>query len=138
MLKPKASHLVERVAEKLLQSGSLEESAAHLLDPDQPVVSRPEPVPAQIARPPARPARPNRSALFAPRPDEAATTIASPRPAATRQVDPGEYTESNVVPARPRRPQAPEMTLRPMAPSVLAAEALGANDAVQPRHPAGP
>ncbi len=84
MLKPKSSHLVERVAEKLLQSGSLEESAAHLLDPDQPVVTKPEPARPQIARDPARPARPNRSALFAPRPDEAATTIASPRPAATR------------------------------------------------------
>ena len=29
------SHLVERVAERLLQSGALEESAAHLLGPDQ-------------------------------------------------------------------------------------------------------
>jgi hypothetical protein len=29
------SHLVERVAERLLQSGALEESAAHLLGPDR-------------------------------------------------------------------------------------------------------
>lgn len=35
MLTPKASHLVERVAERLLRSGSLEASAAQLLDSDQ-------------------------------------------------------------------------------------------------------
>jgi len=124
MLKPKASHLVERVAEKLLQSGSLEESAAHLLDPDQPVIVRPEPAPVPVAHPPARPARPNRSALFAPRPEEAKAPRAPTRPAATRQADPVEYAESNVVQARPRRPQAPEMSMRPMAPSVLAPEAM--------------
>lgn len=33
MLRPKASHLVERVAERLLRSGTLEESAAQLLEP---------------------------------------------------------------------------------------------------------
>jgi protein-tyrosine kinase len=32
---PSKSHLVERVAERLLQSGALEESAAHLLGPDR-------------------------------------------------------------------------------------------------------
>ncbi|HEY8289304.1 MAG TPA: hypothetical protein VIG49_08560 [Acetobacteraceae bacterium] len=36
MLKPQTSHLVERVAEKLLRSGALDESAAHLLDPTAP------------------------------------------------------------------------------------------------------
>jgi protein-tyrosine kinase len=41
MLRPKASHLVERVAEKLLRSGALEESAAQLLDPDRPPTERP-------------------------------------------------------------------------------------------------
>ncbi|HXT81162.1 MAG TPA: hypothetical protein VN702_16475 [Acetobacteraceae bacterium] len=33
MLKPRTSHLVERAAEKLLRSGALDESAAHLLEP---------------------------------------------------------------------------------------------------------
>ena len=36
------SHLVERVAERLLQSGALEESAAHLLGPDRAASADPE------------------------------------------------------------------------------------------------
>jgi receptor protein-tyrosine kinase len=36
MLSPKSSHLVERAAERLLQAGALENSAAQLLEPDRP------------------------------------------------------------------------------------------------------
>ena len=48
MADPK-SHLVERVAERLLQSGALEESAAHLLGPGRATPADPAPV-ARIGR----------------------------------------------------------------------------------------
>src|SRR5690348_6983254 len=35
MLRPKASHLVERAAERLLRSGALEDSAAQLMEPTE-------------------------------------------------------------------------------------------------------
>jgi protein-tyrosine kinase len=66
MLIPKASHLVERVAERLLRSGALEESSAQLLR--QPSV---EPAADAVpALPTQRPAAPpaQRSSLFAPPP----------------------------------------------------------------------
>ena len=76
MLKPKASHLVERVAEKLLRSGALEDSAAQLMDPELPVATSPVlglGAPVLDAMPPVarvpRAARPNPSSLFAPKPD---------------------------------------------------------------------
>jgi receptor protein-tyrosine kinase len=61
MLIPKASHLVERVAERLLRSGGLEPSAAQLLRPSEPS----EPV--TQADPPPRPG----ASLFAPPPFDA-------------------------------------------------------------------
>jgi protein-tyrosine kinase len=65
MLIPKASHLVERVAERLLRSGALEESAAQLLVHTDADASTAAPHPNEPAS--------QRSALFAapPRPAEA-------------------------------------------------------------------
>ena len=59
MLIPKASHLVERVAERLLRSGALDNSAAQLLQPG----SAPLPTQAGADPDPAEP--PQRSSLFA-------------------------------------------------------------------------
>lgn len=55
MLTPKASHLVERVAERLLRSGNLESSAAQLMD-GAPAAAPPAPpaaVPSPVPPPPA-------------------------------------------------------------------------------------
>ncbi len=74
MLIPKTSHLVERVAERLLRSGNLEGSAAQLMEPGQtaaPAVSSP-PVPPS-SPPPALPP----PIVAAP---ETATPTASPNP----------------------------------------------------------
>lgn len=67
MLTPKPSHLVERVAERLLRSGNLEASAAQLLDPAQLPAAvngdtadavAPTPAPVSLATPPqAAPSR---------------------------------------------------------------------------------
>ena len=74
MLIPKASHLVERVAERLLRSGALEDSAAQLLvQPGSPPV--PEPA-ADAASP--KSAQTQRSSLFAPPPPSAAATTQIP------------------------------------------------------------
>src|ERR1700761_7018855 len=59
MLIPKASHLVERVTERLLRSGALDESASQLLQPGAPAAE-------------TRPVPDRRSSLFAPAPDAAA------------------------------------------------------------------
>ena len=74
MLIPKASHLVERVAERLLRSGALEDSAAQLLvQPGSPPV--PEPA-ADAASP--KSAQTQRSSLFAPPPPSAAAATQIP------------------------------------------------------------
>lgn len=70
MLVPKASHLVERVAERLLRSGALDESAANLMQPGV----RPDDEPPR----PAAAAPPPRSALFAPPPAAASPAAAAP------------------------------------------------------------
>jgi receptor protein-tyrosine kinase len=80
MLIPKASHLVERVAEKLLRSGALDESAAQLLGPPGAETAA-DPVAGEgsqgapngaDAHPAADRAAPlQRSSLFAPPPSEA-------------------------------------------------------------------
>ena len=45
MIPPKQTHLVERVAERLLRAGALEGSAAQLLEPDdRPAPARPRPI----------------------------------------------------------------------------------------------
>ena len=129
MLRPKASHLVERVAEKLLQSGSLEGSAAHLLDPEQPISAafEPEPMPALMPAPAARPSRPNRSTLFAPRPDVATSPGGAMKlapPIAMRQAQPTDFAASNVVEARPRRVPPADAPVRLAAPSILARDPL--------------
>jgi protein-tyrosine kinase len=64
MLIPKASHLAERVAERLLRSGALDDSAAQLLRPagDQPNAT----AGGAISQPAAEPVQ--RSSLFAPPP----------------------------------------------------------------------
>ncbi len=57
MLTPKASHLVERVAERLLRSGNLESSAASLMDPNQTRTDQASPpAAASTAAPAAAPA----------------------------------------------------------------------------------
>ena len=141
MLKPKSSHLVERVAEQLLRSGALEDSAAQLLDPERPVSVLTAPDPALVVRVPARPARPNRSTMFAPRPAETAAGILAPRmagPVASQQPQPPEFAASNVVEARPRRSQTAELPDRLPAPSILtrdppAADMLSNPDMLQGR-----
>src|SRR5271166_34326 len=56
MISPKSAHLVERAAERLLQAGVLEGSAAQLLEPDRP---RQQPLAPPIgAAPPTAPAAP--------------------------------------------------------------------------------
>jgi protein-tyrosine kinase len=93
MADPK-SHLVERVAERLLQSGALEESAAHLLGPGRATPADPAPVarigrgaePATYASPASEPAiRPEPGSAAGivlldrlPVPDEAAASLAVP------------------------------------------------------------
>ena len=97
MLIPKASHLVERVAERLLRSGALDETAAQLMQPGGaagtdagaaaaardpaapdaavPAPAAPETPDRQAAAEPAR-----RSALFAPPPADSAAPAAAPPP----------------------------------------------------------
>ena len=113
MLRPKSSHLVERVAEKMLRSGALEGSAAHLLDPDlpPPIAAPPE---EQPVPPVVRPARPGRSALFRPPPSEADVGD-PPLPAQPRPMEPtDDVAPANVLEARPRRGAA-----RMPAPSIV-------------------
>ena len=154
MLRPKASHLVERVAEKLLRSGALEDSAAQMLDPHRP---QPEAGASEAAAPPilesantfaGTPAlapvaaippvrrRPGRSALFAPRPDPGSHTPAisvKPLPVAARAVGPMEdFPPSNIGEARARRVPAPEAVVRPMAPSILTRDPTQAEGSANP------
>jgi protein-tyrosine kinase len=86
MLIPKASHLVERVAERLLRSGALDDSAAHLLrhsDAEQAADTSAEGAADRApGRPVARPAAPREgprqsSSLFAPSPDADAMKAAT-------------------------------------------------------------
>jgi receptor protein-tyrosine kinase len=55
MIAPKSAHLVERAAERLLQAGALEGSAAQLLEPDRP---RPPATETLVSAPPAAAAVP--------------------------------------------------------------------------------
>jgi receptor protein-tyrosine kinase len=112
MLKPKSSHLVERVAEKLLRDGALEGSAAHLLDPSLPATDIPVPDSAPLKAEPI--VRPNRSALFAPPPVDA--TIAQ----TARRSD--DFSASNVVEARSRLASFADTPERPAAPSIVGAD----------------
>ena len=154
MLRPKASHLVERVAEKLLRTGALEDSAAQLLDPDRPQaefdavapaasilpetanpivvapVVEPQPTPAPARR------RSGRSALFAPRPDAGSSVAAAsikPLPVVPRTVAAADDSPpSSVVQPRPRRAPQPEPTVRPMAPSVIVRDPTQAENSNNP------
>jgi receptor protein-tyrosine kinase len=98
MLIPKASHLVERVAERLLRSGALDDTAAQLMQPGGSSAPGAETAPpAGLAAGPAP-----RSALFAPPPlpparDDGAT--AALRPAAGPALD-----EAATITARPPPP----------------------------------
>lgn len=80
MLIPKASHLVERVAERLLRSGALEDSAAQLLVQPGAKAAADGAEPAESTQ--TRPARSQRSSLFAPSPLPAqpASGAAAPNP----------------------------------------------------------
>lgn len=76
MLIPKASHLVERAAERLLKSGALDNSAAHLMQPGAAPVDNPAPIQAAasaVAPAPGPSGLSRRSSLFAPPP---ATVVA--------------------------------------------------------------
>ena len=81
MLIPKASHLVERAAERLLKTGALDESAAQLL---QPGVTPSDGETAETASPAAGSANAGqRSSLFAPPPAAADSSAADfPKPGA--------------------------------------------------------
>jgi receptor protein-tyrosine kinase len=121
MLKPKSSHLVERVAEKLLRDGALEGSAAQLLEPDPTVTTAPpgappgpDLAPSPAALKPEPVARANRSSLFAPPPADG--TVA---PAGRRTDD---FSVSNVVEARSRLASFADTAERPAAPSVVTAD----------------
>ena len=74
MLIPKTSHLVERVAERLLRSGNLEGSAAQLMEPGQTAVPAVSPPPVPPSSPPPGSPQP---IVAAP---ETATPTASPNP----------------------------------------------------------
>jgi receptor protein-tyrosine kinase len=79
---PKASHLVERVAERLLRSGGLDDTAAQLM---QPAPGTPPAQPAQ-GSPPAQDAAPvevQRSARFAQPPASDPTPVAGIEPGET-------------------------------------------------------
>jgi protein-tyrosine kinase len=85
MLIPKASHLVERVAERLLRSGALEDSAAQLLRQSDAESAAERAANGPSNDTPARPAMaqtelPQRSSLFAPPPRAAPepTMLAEP------------------------------------------------------------
>jgi protein-tyrosine kinase len=87
MLIPKASHLVERVAERLLRSGALDDPSAQLLRQPSvdPAANHDEPAADRTLTPPAPPpvATPaQRSSLFAPPPPIRTPAAASPPAAA--------------------------------------------------------
>ena len=87
MLIPKASHLVERVAERLLRSGALDESAAQLLRQPgtEPAVDAPADMTADAAAPAGAAIQadvPVRSSLFTPPPGGTTKPIIVPSPAA--------------------------------------------------------
>jgi protein-tyrosine kinase len=130
MLIPKASHLAERVAERLLRSGALEDSAAQLLrqtveqTPDhgqEPDAVPPLPAPVHVdaqmdaptsARP--KPALTQRSSIFAPppSPNKPVVPLAMPNPllpptVATvgTLVPPAATLLPLTVPAQPRAPE---------------------------------
>jgi len=101
---PKASHLVERVAEKLLRSGALEGSAAQLLEASP----QPQP-PADIAAAPGNGA--SRSALFAPPPPPPKSALFAPE---APPVPPG-----SVAAAAPLPPPLPVPELPPRTPFAI-------------------
>nr|WP_294552473.1 hypothetical protein [uncultured Rhodopila sp.] len=110
MLIPKASHLVERVAERLLRTGALDETAAQLMQPGAaagtdpgaaaPDPAAPETPDRQSAGEPAR-----RSALFAPPPPPADSAASAPPASATG--DAGTLPGYSPAPSVLGRTQAP-------------------------------
>ena len=112
MLTPKAS-LAERVAERLMRSGALEDSAAQLLrQPEAPIEARPEPAGSEAdAAMPASVGQAKRSPLFADPPAQSAASSAEPpTPTATlapaRAAEPSGATEPAPRPA-PRSGSSP-------------------------------
>jgi receptor protein-tyrosine kinase len=94
---PKSAHLVERAAERLLQAGVLEGSAAQLLDPD-PSPPPPPPPPAEI-RAEAEPAR-------------VALTAAVPGGIVETEPRAPEPAEARELPVRKARPMVELATLQ--------------------------
>ena len=113
MLRPKASHLVERAAEKLLRSGALEDSAAQLLYPAQPASESKAPLPP--------PARLDKSSLFA----------ATPRP---RVVPPPLPAADPVMAVLEELPgaSATDATMAIAAPPIIARDPLPADGPINP------
>jgi receptor protein-tyrosine kinase len=95
MLLPKASHLVERVAERLLRSGAVDASTAQLMEPGKPLADTPEPltgVSPIIAPPPVALAE----ETTAPEQEPVAEPI--PAPALARHLQPPSAIVSPVAP----------------------------------------
>lgn len=89
MVTPKASHLVERVTERLLRSGALDDSAAQLLQPG----SAPVPAGATTDADPAEPTQ--RSSLFAALPADRSHLPASPALASVLSPEAGRVSPSS-------------------------------------------
>ena len=130
MLTPKTSHLVERVAERLLRSGGLDDPAAQLLHPPAaPIADLPRR--DNPTQPPAKPLT-ERSALFsrpaAPPPPSAAQpppaqpTPAQPTPA---QATPAQPTPAHPTPAHPT-PAHPTPLADPAVTALRDAASIGA------------
>jgi receptor protein-tyrosine kinase len=84
MIASKSAHLVERAAERLLQAGVLEGSAAHLLEPDR---TRPPAKETLVSAPPA-----------------AATVAEAPSDILAPHIPPSEVEEAREPLIRPQRP----------------------------------
>lgn len=132
MLTPKPSHLVERVAEKLLRSGSLEGSAAQLLALGS-SPGRAEPAPA----PPSTGVLPPAARLDRAAPNAPAAKGGVPPPSG-KPLPP--FGLSNVIPASPLALQAADTATaeapvslsdtrpRVFAPSIIGRDPLAADD----------
>ena len=114
MLIPKASHLVERAAERLLRSGALEDSAAHLLR--QPGDLATESADGNAVQPPALlaevPVEPVVEPVVAPVPSASIAVTVATAPAAT----PASQRSSLFAP--PPVAVRPVLPLRPLSPTV--------------------
>ena len=113
MLIPKTSHLVERVAERLLRSGNLEGSAAQLMDPGQTAAPAPAP-PRPLASPPdsaTQAASANPSASSIAKPPVAQSPVAQ-SPVAQSPVAQSPVAQSGPTPSAPPPLSTPSIVTR--------------------------